>query len=171
MLQQYHAMHSQSDVTRLYLPRKNGGRRLINITTHYKNAKINFSSYLLNSEEQFLKLTSNWQVTWGEKPIHQKTQRYCDEIGHDIQQLAAMRKLPRKIAIKSAHINKLEAELKRKNMHGQFAKYLDQPHVDKERSNQWLKSSTLKRSTESTIAAIQEQAVSTKYTKKHSFNV
>ena len=82
-----------------------------------------------------------------------------------------MRKLPWKIAIKSAHINKLEAELKRKNMHGQFAKYLDQPHVDKERSNQWLKSSTLKRSTESTIAAIQEQAVSTKYTKKHSFNV
>ena len=63
MLQQYHAMYSQSDVTRLYLPRKNGGRRLINITTHYKNAKINFSSYLLNSEEQFLKLTSNWQVT------------------------------------------------------------------------------------------------------------
>ena len=51
MLQQYHAMHSQSDVTRLYLPRKNGGRELINITTHYKNAIINFSSYLLNSEE------------------------------------------------------------------------------------------------------------------------
>ena len=82
-----------------------------------------------------------------------------------------MRKLPRKIAIKSAHINKLEAELKRKNMHGQFAKYLDQPHVDKERSNQWLKSSTLKRSTESTIAAIQEQAISTKYIEKHVFNV
>ena len=51
MLQQYNAMHSQSDVTRLYLPRKNGGRELINITTHYKNAIINFSSYLLNSEE------------------------------------------------------------------------------------------------------------------------
>ena len=171
MLLQYHAMHNQSDVTRLYLPRKNGDRGLINMTNHYNNAIINFSSCLLNSEEQFLKLTSNWQITRGEKPIHQKAQRYCDEIGHDIQQLAAMRKLPRKIAIKSAHINKLEAELKRKNMHGQFAKYLDQPHVDKERSNQWLKSSTLKRSTESTIAAIQEQAISTKYTENHVFNV
>ena len=30
------------------------------ITNHYKNAIINFSSYLLKSEEQFLKLTSNW---------------------------------------------------------------------------------------------------------------
>ena len=122
ILQQYHAMHSQSDVTRLYLLRKNGGRGLINTTNHYKNAIINFSSYLLNSEEQLLKLLSNWQVTWGENSIYQKAQQYCDEIGHDIQQLAAMRKLLRKIIIKSAHINKLEAELKRKNMHGQFAR-------------------------------------------------
>ena len=72
MLQQYHAMHSQSEVTRLYLPRKTGGRGLINITNPYKNAIINFSSYLLNSEEQFLKLTSNWQVTRGEKSIRRR---------------------------------------------------------------------------------------------------
>ena len=57
MLQQYHAMHSQSDVIQLYIPRKNGGRGLINITSHCKNAITNLSSYLLNSEEQFLKLT------------------------------------------------------------------------------------------------------------------
>ena len=84
MLQQYHAMHSQSDVARLYLLRKNGRRGLINITNHYKNAIINFSSYLLNSEEQLLKLLSNWQVTCGENSIYQKAQQYCDEIGHDI---------------------------------------------------------------------------------------
>ena len=157
MLQQYHAMHSQSDMTQLYLPRKNGGRWFINITKHYKNAIINFSSYLLNSEEQFLELTSNWQVTRGEKSIHQKAQQCYNEIGHDIQQLAAMRKLPLIFTIKSSRINKLEAGLKRKNMHGQFTKYFEQPYVNKERSNQWLKSSTLKRSTESTVAAIQEQ--------------
>ena len=82
-----------------------------------------------------------------------------------------MKKLPRKTTIKSARINKLEAELKRKNMHGQFARYLDKPYVGKEGSNQWLKSSTLKRSAESTIAIIQEQAISTKYIEKHVFNV
>ena len=102
MLQQYHAMHSQSDVTRLYLPRNNGGRGLINITNHYKNVIINFRTYLLNSEEQFLEVTSNWQVTCGEKSMHQKAQQYCDETGHDIQQLATMRKLLWKITIKSA---------------------------------------------------------------------
>ena len=125
MLLQYHAMHNQSDVTQLYLPRKNDDTGLINMNNHYNNAIINFSSCLLNSEEQFLKLTSNCKVTRGEKSIHQKAQRYCDEIGHVIQQLAAMRKLPRKIIIKSTRINKPEAELKRKNIHGQFARYLD----------------------------------------------
>ena len=82
-----------------------------------------------------------------------------------------MGKLPWIFTIKSARINKLEAELKRKNMHGQFTKYLEQPHVDKERSNQWLKSSTLKISTESTVVAIQKQVISTKYIKKHIFNL
>ena len=38
-------------------------------------------------------------------------------------------------------------------------------------SNQWLKSSTLKRSTESTVAAIQEQAISTRHIKKHVFSI
>ena len=50
LLQQYHFMHIQSDVTRLYLPRKHGGRGLINICDHYKNAIINFDAYLLKSE-------------------------------------------------------------------------------------------------------------------------
>ena len=63
MLQQYHAIHSQNDVTLFHLPRKNGDRGLVNITNHYSNAIINVSSYLLNFEEQFLKLISNWQVT------------------------------------------------------------------------------------------------------------
>ena len=82
-----------------------------------------------------------------------------------------MKKLLRKITIKSARINKLEAELKRKNRHEKFARYLDQPYIDEEQSSQWLKSSTLKRCTESTIAAIQEQPISTKYIEKHVFNV
>ena len=50
-------------------------------------------------------------------------------------------------------------------MHGQFAKYLDQPKIR-------LKPSTLKiAAIETTVAAIQEQAISTKYIEKHFFNV
>ena len=38
LLQQYHFMHIQSDVTRLYIPQRNVGRGLINICENYKNA-------------------------------------------------------------------------------------------------------------------------------------
>lgn len=51
--------------------------------------------------------------------------------------------------------------------HGQFQRTLEQQHVDKEASNLWLKSSSLKRATEATICAIQEQAVNTRYMQKH----
>ena len=54
-----------------------------------------------------------------------------------------MRKLPRKFTIKSARINKLEIEFGGKKIYAQFAKYLDQPHVNKEQSNKWPKFSTL----------------------------
>ena len=37
----YRERRSQNDVTRLYLPRKNGVRGLVNTTNHYKNAIIN----------------------------------------------------------------------------------------------------------------------------------
>ena len=93
MLQQYHVMHSQRDVNWLYLPEKNGGRELINITKHYKNVIINFGSCHLNSEEQFMKVTSNLNVTLQKKVMNQKAHQYCDKIGHETQQLAAMRKL------------------------------------------------------------------------------
>ena len=82
-----------------------------------------------------------------------------------------MRKSTRKNTIKVSRIEKLEAELKRKNLHGQFTKYLEEPHVDKQRSNQWLSSSSLKRATESTILSIQEQAITTRYIQKHIFKV
>ena len=52
-------------------------------------------------------------------------------------------------------------------MHGQYFTTLEQPHIDEKASIAWLQSSTLKRSTESTICAIQENAISTKYMKKH----
>ena len=57
--------------------------------------------------------------------------------------------------------------IKDKRIHGQYFTILELPHINKRASIAWLKSSTLKRSTESTICAIQENAISTKYMKKH----
>ena len=83
----------QSDVTWLYIPQQNGGRGLINICEHYKNAIINFDAYLLNSEEDLLKMASDWQTTRGDKSIHTKAVRYCGEVDKDLNQIVTLTKL------------------------------------------------------------------------------
>ena len=154
-------MHNQSDVTPLHLPRKNGGRELINITNHYKNAIINFSSYLLNSEEQFLKLTSNRQVTQGEKSNHQKAQRCCDEIGHDIQQLAAMGEIAAEIHFQIRTHQQTGGGTQKKEY--AWAIYIITWATScRQRAIQPMdKIFYPKRSTESTVTTIQKQAIST----------
>ena len=72
-----------------------------------------------------------------------------------------------KTPLKKNQIKLLVEELRQKPTHGQFFQNIEQPHVDKTSSLLWLKSSTLKRSTEATICAIQEQAVTTRYIQHH----
>ena len=163
LLQQHHMMHIQSDVTRLYLPRRNGGRGLINICDHYKNAIINFDTYLLNSEEDLLKMASDWQTSRGEKSIHQKAARYCGDFDENLETLATLTTYQRKRKLKTKRITSRVNELAEKELHGQHARLLKQPENDEDASNRWLKSATLKRATESMICAIQEQAITTKY--------
>lgn len=162
-------MHSQRDITRLYIPRRNGGRGFINIVDHFKNSILNFSSYLLTTDEPYLNLVSNWQHTRGAKSIHAMAQYYSQELTLDIQELSAVPKQQRKKQIAEKRTEMKINVLKNKNLHGQFMRLLDEPHIDKESSTKWLTSSTLKRATESSICAIQEQAITTNYIKKHVF--
>ncbi|XP_066928605.1 uncharacterized protein [Clytia hemisphaerica] len=167
LLHQYHLMHHQSDILRIYLPRKSGGRGLVNITNHYKKTIINFSHYLKNTNEPLLQAVSNWQLIRGQKSIHAKAVQYCEELNIDHQQTQTLSKLQIKQTIKKQYIESMTNSLLQKPLHGQHFRQLQQPHIDSTKSNLWLKSSTLKRSTESTICAIQEQSITTKYIKKH----
>ena len=166
VLQTYHAMHKQSDITRLYIPRKNGGRGLINVVNHFKNAIINFSSYLLSTNELYLNLVSDWQFTRGAKSIHHMAELYSRELDLDIQELSILSKQQRKNKVKRIRTETMIESVKAKNLHGSYFKLLDEPHIDTS-SIKWLTSPSLKKATESTICSIQEQTVTTKYIKKH----
>jgi len=85
----------------------------------------------------------------------------------EMQTILDKSKSDAKNTIKNARKKKKRIAVKNKNMHGQFMTTLDEPHVDLYASTAWLRSSTLKRATEATICAIQEQAITTKYIRKN----
>ena len=55
----------------------------------------------------------------------------------------------------------------KKKVHGKYFTTIGEPHIDKKSSLAWLKSSTLKKSTKTTICAIREDAISTMPLKKN----
>eukprot|EP00111_Clytia_hemisphaerica_P006903 TCONS_00020006-protein len=80
VLRQHHMLHLKSDVARVYIPRRNGGRGLLNITDLYKKQIIQYSKYLKNSTEHLLILVSTSQTDRGAKSLHQKAEKYLAEL-------------------------------------------------------------------------------------------
>ena len=54
----HQALHPQSDVDRLYLPRQAGGRRLLQIRQTVEEEKRILNDYIKNSSEHALKAVS-----------------------------------------------------------------------------------------------------------------
>ena len=160
-------MHIQSDVTCLYIPKRNGGRGLINICEQYKNTIINFDAYLLKSED-LLKIASDWQTTRGDKSLHTKAACFCGEIDKDLNNLITLTKQQRKNKLKVKRTTFMGNTLSAKELHGQHTRLIRQPEIDEDASMRWLKSSTLKKATELMNCEIQEQAITTRYIQKRS---
>ena len=86
----HHALHLQSDVDKLYLPRQAGGRGLLQIKQTVEEEKWALNDYIKNSTEHALKAVSdeelpklnelkseyhkkelkNRQERWQSKPLH-----------------------------------------------------------------------------------------------------
>ena len=161
MLKSYHLLHNKSNITRLFIP-----RRLIQIASHYKSTIINTNWYIQTSFENLIAMVKNYQTTRGERSITTKAKKYCTEINLVFNDLFNKDKHQVKYTIKQHTIKKKKEILNSKLMHGQFQHY-----INKKLSNTWLSNSRLKGATESTIFAIQEQAITTRYIEKHTFNI
>ena len=72
-----------------------------------------------------------------------------------------------KTSIRMKLLNQNINTIKEKKVHGQQFETIDVPHINENSSLAWLQCSTFKRSTDSIISLIQENAISTKYIEKH----
>ena len=133
------ALHPKSDIDRLYLKRKHGGRGLISIETCVRSEENNLGLYVRESNVIFLKGVKKVGIV--------KTENLKD-----------------KEDFKKNSQNEVKNKWHEKRMYGQFVREMLE-EIDKELSWKWLVQSDLKVQTEATICAAQEQALRTNYTK------
>ena len=161
------ALQKTSNVDRLYLPRKKGGRGLVNITSLYKRTVIDTYHYLFNTNEPLLKSALRWSQKRGQKSIKAKATIYSNEVNQDANDLLTLPKETVKSRLKNSFMLKRLNSLQASPLHGQYYRQINEPHINSELTLAWVPNSNLKPASESTIFAIQEQAISTNYIKTH----
>ena len=133
LMSAHHALHPQSDVDRLYLPRKAGGRGLLQIKQTVEEEKRALNDYINNSTEYALKSVSNEELI---KVNESKTEYHKKEL-----------------------VNRQE-RWQSKALHGQYLKDI-KDKTDNDITWNWLKNGELKKETEGFLIAAQDQALRT----------
>ena len=127
------ALHPQSDVDRLYLPRKIGGRGLIQIKQTVEEEKRALGEYVSSSNEAALK---------------------------EVAKEKLFEKTTTKKQFKEEEMNIRRERWQCKPLHGQCLRDIE-GKIDKENTWCWLKIGDLKKETEGFIMAAQDQALRT----------
>ena len=137
IMNMHKALHPRSNVDRLYIPRKEGGKGLLSIKdTVYTEIRA-LGQYLKTSEDQWL------AKAWEENLIKEDEdpETYKDRIRQ-----------------------KRKEDWRRKVMHGQFTRQTED--ISSNDSWQWLQRGELKKETEGMLMAAQDQALRTRYVQR-----
>ena len=140
LLVKFGALHPKSNVLRVYIRRKNGGRGLIGIEECVGGELRSVHSYLANSHEILLAAVAK------EEGLVKET----IEKKHSYKERIEKRKIE---------------ELEKMKLHGQFER--DTKSMKCEKTWNYLSKGDLKRETESLISAAQEQALNTNAIRKN----
>ena len=133
-------LHPRSDVARIYVPRKKGGRGLISCESCMRKEENNLSWYVRNSEEALLRKIGDSNVVNISEAVDPKEYKVNE-------------------------VKETENEWKQKRIYGQYVR--EKEGIDWDRTWQWIAKGDLKGCTEALICSAQEQALRTNYTRFH----
>ena len=169
-LKNHNLLHNKSNLERLYIPRRLGGRGLLSIVKQYQKQIINLVHYLRNRNSRFNELLLKWDTQRKAKSLQKKAQEFTAEMKIDLDNLMSRTKEQCKAKIKSAMVDESMKQLSEMPLHGQHQRLIEKDFVDKDLSVKWLKDSRLKGNTESMVFAIQDQAIKTRYIEKNIYH-
>jgi hypothetical protein len=148
LLTKLHTYHPKSATERLTLPRKGGGRGLINIT-NLQNKHINNPRQYFHSKSEISQLHKTVTLVDAKyTPLNLRVNEIPPETN--------------KIVLDADKLQKWS----QKALHGRYIHELNQDYVDKTASHAWLTRSDMFSETEGFMCAIMDQVISTNNYKK-----
>lgn len=138
-LAMYGALHPKSDVDRLYIPRKKGGRGLAGCEKSVKAEVNSIGWYIHNSDEPLLQEVQEKEIVEARDCVSKNEYRRRD-------------------------LDQSEEKWRNKKMYGQYVREVSES-ADEGKTWRWLSKCDLKPETEALICAAQEQAIRTNYVK------
>ena len=143
-------------VDRLYVPRKQGGRGLMQLEAAHEVEITKLVEYVDRKEDRQIQVVRTHQHNT-DSVMLQTARCLKTEVQKETRKM------------KDSITEKTKERWHGKRMHGQLPRNLDEKLVDIEQSYRWLKSGNIKGETESTIVEAQDQTISTNYFKNKIF--
>ena len=153
--------HPRSAIERIYLPRSAGGVGLVNIENLYNRKLVSLAHHLSVSSDPLVLLCCEIDSDLPRRSsVLFRAREYCASLSvtSDFQNIlfSSLKSL-----IRDCQFSRLMSSIIDKPLHGQYYALLNKNSIDKTRSVCWLKSHVHSES-ESTILAIQNQAITTR---------
>ena len=153
--------HPKASVNRLYMKRGDGGRGLVSCEDMHGRSMCGLARYMSTNPIDRISLLYQYHQQKPTTKSHSITAKAAKFLS-SLDLPAAGPALPNKHTIKQACAERKSKTLSTMPLHGRYWSRLEENRLDKELTFMWLKSMTLKPSTEGMIMAAQDQSLKTK---------
>ena len=145
LLTMHRMHHPKSDVNRLYFPRKEGSRGIVQLELSLKTSIIGMNTYLSNTNDWMLKFVKKHDENKHMYSITSDANKYLNEINlstDNISENSTSTEKAKQIKAqaKTKNINELKEGWKDKPLHGKYAIRASDPDVNFSPTHQWLAS-------------------------------